>query len=152
VIKPGVVIIAIALLQGCASLTGLDAGSEFSCEAPDGVYCSSVSGVYANAVKENLPSQQVNRQGHDKESATSTQPANHFYATRYNRETLQLPVEPGKLWREAQRLRLWIAPWEDVQGDLHDQSYLYVVMNDGGWDMEHNLDFTAKTPIKPERQ
>ena len=69
----------------------------------------------------------------------------HFYVSRFNRETLKLPVEPGQLWREAQRLRLWIAPWEDSQGDLHDQSYLYVVMNQGGWDMQQNLDFTSKT-------
>ena len=149
-IKQGLIIGVIAITQGCASMSALDAESEFSCDAPDGVYCSSVGGVYANAINENLPSQQANRhwgegESEDEDHAVVKQTADHFYVSRFNRETLKLPVEPGQLWREAQRLRLWIAPWEDSQGDLHDQSYLYVVMNQGGWDMQQNLDFTSKT-------
>jgi conjugal transfer pilus assembly protein TraV len=35
-------------------------------------------------------------------------------------------------------LRLWIAPWEDSEGDLHDQSYVYVVADPGRWVIEHN--------------
>ena len=35
-------------------------------------------------------------------------------------------------------LRVWIAPWEDADGDLHDQSYVYVVADPGRWGIEHN--------------
>lgn len=43
-------------LNGCAgSLTGLEGESKFACKAPDGVTCSSLSGIYANAVANNLP-------------------------------------------------------------------------------------------------
>ena len=46
-------IIAIGL-SGCAgSLTGLEGESKFACKAPDGVTCSSLSGIYANAVANN---------------------------------------------------------------------------------------------------
>ena len=45
-----------AILGGCAStMSGFDGGSQFACKAPDGVTCSSLSGVYANAVANNLP-------------------------------------------------------------------------------------------------
>ena len=43
-------------LTGCSSLmTGLDGQGGFSCKAPDGISCASLSGVYANAVQNNLP-------------------------------------------------------------------------------------------------
>ena len=35
-------------------------------------------------------------------------------------------------------LRLWVAPWEDADGDFHDQSYVYVVADPGRWGIEHN--------------
>ena len=41
-------------LPGC-SMTGMDAQKSFSCKAPPGISCSSLSGVYANAVTDNLP-------------------------------------------------------------------------------------------------
>ena len=45
-------------LTGCSSLmTGLDGQGGFSCKAPDGISCASLSGVYANAVQNNLPGQ-----------------------------------------------------------------------------------------------
>ena len=30
-------------------------------------------------------------------------------------------------------LRLWVAPWEDAGGDLHDETYLYLRIDDGRW-------------------
>jgi conjugal transfer pilus assembly protein TraV len=35
-------------------------------------------------------------------------------------------------------LRVWIAPWEDTDGDLHDQHYLYTVVHQGKWLIETN--------------
>lgn len=35
-------------------------------------------------------------------------------------------------------LRVWIAPWEDTEGDLHDQHYLYTVVHQGKWLIETN--------------
>ncbi|MDE2430828.1 MAG: TraV family lipoprotein, partial [Burkholderiales bacterium] len=46
------------VLSGC-SFSGLDAKSSFSCKAPDGVLCESMTGVYANASLNNLPSQRI---------------------------------------------------------------------------------------------
>ncbi len=46
-----------AMLAGCTSISGLTGSSSYACKAPDGVTCDSVSGTYANAVQNNLPSQ-----------------------------------------------------------------------------------------------
>ena len=55
--KHALTVIALAaLLGGCGSFSGLDGSSSFTCKAPDGVSCTSVSGVYANSVANNLPS------------------------------------------------------------------------------------------------
>ena len=53
-------VIACAVVSGCASMAGVGGTSEYSCKAPEGVKCDSVSGTYYNSVENNLPSQ---RQG-----------------------------------------------------------------------------------------
>ena len=55
------------VLTGCMNLSGLGGESKYACKAPEGVTCDSVSGTYANAVKNNLPSQ--------RRAAAATQPA-----------------------------------------------------------------------------
>jgi conjugal transfer pilus assembly protein TraV len=49
------------------------------------------------------------------------------------------PVVLGSPIRSAPReLRLWFAPWEDADGDLYDQSYAYLVIDNGQWLIAHN--------------
>ena len=144
--------IAVATISGCStlSMTGLDAEEEFQCEAPEGVLCSSVSGVYANAKKGNLPSQQVNRNklviidddGNviaDSDQRVSMPTEQYVPAQNHNVDR-NTPTTGMPLWRESRRLRLWVAPWEDGTGDLHDQSYVYVVVDNGEWVIDHNQD------------
>ena len=49
--------LALVLLSGCSSMSGLDASSSFSCKAAPGVNCQSISGVYQNTTADNLPFQ-----------------------------------------------------------------------------------------------
>ena len=35
-------------------------------------------------------------------------------------------------------LRIWLSPWEDQDGDLRDQSYLYVMWDRGEWNIQHS--------------
>ena len=35
-------------------------------------------------------------------------------------------------------MRVWFAPYQDNDGDLVDQSYTYVTLNEGRWLIEHN--------------
>jgi conjugal transfer pilus assembly protein TraV len=137
------VIIAIGL-SGCAgSLTGLEGESKFACKAPDGVTCSSLSGIYANAVANNLPALRKERKG---DQSSSTQP-------KEGAITGQVATAGDPLRVQPKVLRVWIAPWEDTDGDLHDQSYLYVVANPGRWAIEHSqrqiVDRYRPTFLKP---
>ena len=34
-------------------------------------------------------------------------------------------------------LRLWTKPWEDADGDLWDQGYVYVQVDAGRWQIDH---------------
>lgn len=122
-------VVAVAALSGCTSMSGYDAKSDFSCKAPDGVLCESMSGVYANAMANNLPGQKVN---HGKEvSPAKAQGTASGVMTK--------PIYSGTPIRTAPViLRVWFAPWEDSDGDLHDQSYVYLPVDTGKWLIEHN--------------
>jgi conjugal transfer pilus assembly protein TraV len=116
-------------LAGCGSMSGLDAKNSFACKAPEGVLCESMTGIYANARANHLPSQRVNRRS-DAEVVTPKEQGTGV---------LTKPVYSGTPIRSApQVLRVWFAPWEDTDGDLHDQSYVYLPVDSGKWLIEHN--------------
>ncbi len=114
-----------AFLTGCGSFSGLDANSKFGCKAPNGVLCESMTGIYANAERKNLPGQVTSK------TTSKTLVSLPGVLTK--------PVESGTPIRSTPRvLRVWFAPWEDSDGDLHDQSYVYLTIDSGRWLIEHN--------------
>ena len=127
VMGAGALVIA---LSGCSNMSGLDAKSDFACKAPDGIFCESMSGIYANAQAKNLPGQRVMVQG---ETVVELSPA------KVSNSAMTKPISSGTPIRSAPRmLRVWFAPWEDSDGDLHDQSYVYLQVDAGQWLIEHN--------------
>lgn len=120
----------VVALSGCTSMSGFDAKSEFACKAPDGILCESMSGIYANAQAKNLPGQRVNQRG---EAPVELSQA------KVGSNVMTKPIYSGTPIRSAPRLlRVWFAPWEDTDGDLHDQSYVYLPVDSGRWLVEHN--------------
>ena len=113
-------------LAGCAgTMSGLDGQGKFSCKAPDGISCASLSGVYANAVQNNLPGQRPSTEAAKGESAAP-------------KITHQAPIS-GEPIRSTQKVRrVWLAPWEDDEEVLHDQSYFYLVVDPGRWQVEYS--------------
>lgn len=139
-LKPVTVTFFVSMLTGCVSLSGIGGSSSFSCKAPEGVMCDSISGVYANSVANNLPSQKVHQHGDSKEES--------YAAARY----YERMISSGDPLRTRPRvLRIWTAPWQDKDGDLHDQSLAYVVVDEGHWMLEHNQRRIAEeyAPIRP---
>lgn len=129
-LTPVVVTLAVMALSACSSMSGYDAKSSFACKAPDGILCESMSGIYANARAHNLPGQRVNGRG-EAEAEPSRAKTGGAVMTR--------PIESGTPIRSAPRvLRVWFAPWEDSDGDLHDQSHVYLPVDSGRWLIEHN--------------
>lgn len=113
------------LFSGCASITGFDASSDFSCEAQPGVSCKSVSGVYQNAMQKNLPSQRETY-GQD------------FTVIKPAKAITGKAVQTGEpLYQKAVTLRVWLSPWEDKNMVLHDQSYSYLLLQKAKWQVEH---------------
>lgn len=134
------------LLIGCINMSGLDGESRYACAAPDGVACDSVSGTYANALHHNLPSQRAAAPAAGPRAAVPTGTASAAAAP--SRPILEgaLPAlaEPGTETRvgaalrsPARVLRLWTKPWEDADGDLWDQGYVYVQVDGGRWQLDH---------------
>ena len=129
---------AITTLGGCAAnLSGVGGETTFKCKAPDGVQCQSVSGTYANARVGNLPSQQSSGASAVPTSAmpaTGLAPASGLSSSPRNRE----PAAFGAIRSDPTIIRIWIAPWEDADGDLMDQTYVYMPLDTGRWLIEHN--------------
>lgn len=117
---------AVLSLSGCAgTMTGLDGQGGFSCKAPDGISCASLSGVYANATQNNLPGQRPSAQPDKAREAIA--------------RIMAVAPRSGDQLRSAQKVRrIWLAPWEDEDEVLHDQAYVYLVIDPGRWQIEHS--------------
>ena len=117
-------------LAGCAStLSGVGGADGYACKAPEGAQCTSVSGVYANSAQGMLkpakPSEQKPPPGEPVAyGATPLASGRHAAVSSALRSNPRV-------------LRLWIAPWEDADGDLHEQALVHVVVDSGRWLIEH---------------
>jgi conjugal transfer pilus assembly protein TraV len=118
-------------LAGCAStLSGVGGADGYACKAPEGAMCTSVSGIYANSA-----------QGMPKLAKPSAQKPPPGGLVAYGATPLT-PGRPAAILSNSLRsnprlLRLWIAPWEDADGDLHEQALVHVVVDSGRWLIEH---------------
>jgi conjugal transfer pilus assembly protein TraV len=141
--------VTLGLLTGCASsLSGVGSTENFACKAPIGAQCTSISGVYANAaafghsaIHESL----WLSQGLLATSALEGSSGKSLSQSVVGALTLPVPValpgaasspDPAALRSPPRVMRLWIAPWEDADGDLHDASFVHVVVDTGRWLIE----------------
>ena len=148
--------VAAVLLTGCMSMSGLDASSSFSCKAAPGVNCQSISGVQQNSAAGNLPFQRQENgvpadssdgKSEPKPYAGSAARAEGKVSPRdMNAQYSGMPVRQPPLV-----LRVWMAPYEDESGDLHDQSYFYTMVHSGKWMIESNRNAISNQfkPIYP---
>ena len=125
--------IAATALSGCAPMSGLDAADSYGCKAPEGVSCISVSGIYANS----SPGGRLSRGQPAPVKSSAGGPAIYGAAS----VALGQPGTPGAasdaLRSTPRLLRVWIAPWEDSDGDLHEDGYVHMVVHTGRWRIEH---------------
>lgn len=142
-----------AMLHGCTNLSGYDAETDFKCKAPQGVRCQSVSGVYANIKAGNEPPSSP--------SATSTSMATAPKSEAVPTVRLPLPAarnmglgQPpnymSAIRSEPTVLRTWVMAYRDADGDIVDQSYVYLTLDTGQWLIEHNIALMQETfePVK----
>ena len=143
-------------LSACMNMSGLGGDSKYACKAPEGVACDSVSGTYANALHHNLPSQQARRSpaARQEDSGEPAPPATARAPLSATAGDAAPGVTPSPLRSQARILRLWIKPWEDADGDLYDQGYVYVQVDNGQWLIDHvqRRIRDAYAPLKPPPQ
>ena len=118
-VVPGVLLVA-GLLNGCTSLSGVGGETQYACPAPRGVQCGSVTANYLQSVRGELPGQPpTERAG----AAQATTPG-----------TANALADSGTpLYFPPRILKLWVAPWEDRDGVLHDAGFVFVPIDRGHW-------------------
>jgi len=140
--RAGPALVAAAVFSGCANMSGLDAAPSFGCKAPVGVKCDSVSGTYYNAVQHNLPSQAAGASG-----AGGSRPASPA-GPRSGAPLVAVSTratgagDPGgyaamPLLSGPKVRSLWIKAWEDADGDLVGESFVFVRVADSRWLLDH---------------
>lgn len=117
-------------LIGCAALTGLDGSTSFGCKVPDGVRCESVSTVHRKVTGGHMPGT-ARDAGQD---IDLEQPALRYAAA--SDAAAGVPAagrQEALLLRPERVLRVWLAPFEDQDGDLHEARYVYLRVGRGEW-------------------
>lgn len=140
---------------GCSSLSGLDASDSFVCPKQGGVLCENMTSIYERSKAGTLPAQVQNDPKSATKPASTNTPSKTPDAPNGTTAVLSKPLFSGTPIRSAPKvLRVWIAPWEDTDGDLHDQSYVYLTIDQGRWLIDHNRRRIADAygPIRPPAQ
>lgn len=134
---------AAAAFSGCANMSGLDAAPGFGCKAPVGVKCDSVSGTYHNALRNNLPAQAAGASGATAGSRPAS-PAGPRSSTPLVAVSTRATGadDPGAyaatpLLSGPKVRSLWIKAWEDAEGDLVGESFVFVRVADSRWLVDH---------------
>lgn len=145
VIAPAFLLMLLALLSGCTSLTGLDGESKYACKAPEGVRCDSLSGNYYNAIQNNLPVQRRSATPPVETAPQSAPPPGGVRAAPaiLNASTRPSANDEGTAYQAAplraapRVLRMWVKAWEDADRDLVGESLVYVQVDNGRWLVDH---------------
>lgn len=162
----GLAVASAIVLGGCASaLSGVGGTESYACKAPIGAQCTSVSGVYANAngngngnanastntsansdllelraMHEALRPQGLLAMPSVPVAAQTTMPASTGAATTVQASSVlnEATASPSTaaLRSPPRVLRLWISSWEDADGDMHEASFVNVVIDTGRWLIE----------------
>ncbi len=120
-----------ALLNGCSYL-GIGQG-DFSCPGGvDGVRCMSARQVYqATESSDYVKTKSESNKAENGKTAIVT--------GQFKNGTSQVAVpsieQPIPIRTQAKVMRIWMAPWEDDDGDLHADGYLYTEIESRRWNL-----------------
>jgi conjugal transfer pilus assembly protein TraV len=155
---------ALSVISGCTSLSGLGGSSSLSCALPAGSTCKPVIDVYKNtpptttttststSTNQSAPSAAsvvgsgvAAAQGEASPSpltvpvsAVQSMAAPRAYYAGNAASSRPAPTSGTPVRSATRMMRIWIAPYEDDEGALRDHGYLYVMVDAGRWQVEHN--------------
>ena len=108
------------LLPGCSVFSDFKA-PKYTCGLPNGTGCKPVSEVYKLSVAGRL-------------KAAHTAGAGSTTAVSHAGGKPVATVMPGEpILTRPRHIRLWLGRWEDKDGDLHDETYLFLRLDNGQW-------------------
>lgn len=138
------------LLVGCAT-------PKYACGVPDGIGCKPLSEVHRMAKDGTLKMRSAPNYRDGEESPSKKSPAAQADVMKLaggtNRNTVSeaepkqvapsrmtpdiVSVTPGApLLIPPRTMRVWVSRWPDEDGTLHDETYLYLRLDNGRWLME----------------
>jgi len=141
-------ILAPLIISGCAS-------PKYACGVPDGIGCKPLSEVHRMAKDGTLKMRAApnNRDepetknstrarsdveklaGRDSTSSKDDQPPAQALPQQPNTEVVTVtPSAPILI--PPKTMRVWVARWPDDDGTLHDETYLYLKLDNGRWLVE----------------
>lgn len=129
-------LLALSLLTACASnLSGLDGSDTHSCPYSEGVTCKPMSQVYEESTQGVASTPGVSGKA---ETSDAAQAESAPTAPR-PRTGVAHVVEAGQapLRTRPTVMRVWVAPWEDADGDLHEAAWIALRVDDGRWNIDH---------------
>lgn len=127
------------VLSGCSSFNiGSD---EYGCPGmPSGVQCMSARDVYSATNDGNVPRPMKPEEVKAKAEAdgggssdVSVSSSNSGDSVIDNYVAPRLPDRPIPIRTPAQVMRIWVAPWEDTNGDLIVTGYVYTEIEPRRW-------------------
>lgn len=134
------------LMTGCSSL-GVG-NSDYACPGmPNGVQCMSTRDVYEATENGKIPrpiKAGVNPDTGDVDDSSRSQRD----SVVDNYVTPRLPDQPIPVRTPAQVMRIWVAPWEDDNGDLMTTGYVYTEIEPRKWVIAEQAPESAPT-LKP---
>ena len=136
---------AVILLTSCSWL-GMGGSSEYGCKATTGVTCEPVSSVYNSAISGRLPDARAANASANGQQPRSGQPSLTRPAPSAAMSATVIPAaamsrsnatNAAPIRSQPKILRGWIVPYEDADGDLVGDSYIYIPVDGGRWMVEH---------------
>lgn len=117
---PSIIFITIAVvtLSACSSMNG-----SFDCPNRAGVNCKSLDQI--NGMVD---------AGEIHEDINATERDDSFNKKEFDAYPNQVTYQPGTPLRYGETVqRIWIAPFEDTEGNYHQDSVMYAVVKGGHW-------------------
>ncbi|CAM5561903.1 type IV conjugative transfer system lipoprotein TraV [Eoetvoesiella caeni] len=136
---------AVTLTAALAGCSAMNIGStDYGCQGmPEGVQCMSTRDVYTATNDGNVLRPMTAEEAKDGKmpavklpegqtlSQSPTGGAEEDFVNTY--VAPQLPDKPVPIRTPAQVMRIWVAPWEDKNGDLNATGYVYTEIEPRRW-------------------
>lgn len=124
------------VLTGCGSITGLEnAQSDFACSVEMPAQCASMTQVHEGLSRTSKRNVIFSKSDGEKPKRTSGEITERIVLNLDKEGGLkEKPISPMQPRRQREEiLTVWIAPFVDEAGDLHDEQRIHVTVKAASW-------------------